>query len=90
MIARVDDSGSVRDELLDELVALTEDDSDPRLATVAEHLVRAIESITLATRTAPQDDEITQRGLKHAWLETRAIARSVRAVHLSARRRAAK
>lgn len=90
MIAVAGDSGSVRDELLDDLVALTEDDSDPRLATVAEHLVRALESITLATRTAPEDDEITRRGLKHAWLEVRAVARSVRAVHLSARKRAAK
>lgn len=77
-------------DLRAQLVALTERDDEPRLATVAEHLVRALESFDLAAREQPSDSTDLRRGLMHARLEALRVAQSVLACHEADRRRRAR
>lgn len=62
------------------LVRLTEQSTDHRRATLAEHLVRGLESFELAAREVREDDQIARAGLMQARLEAYRVARSIVAV----------
>lgn len=77
-------------DLREQLVQLTYRDDEPRVATCAEHLVRAIDSIDLATREQPTDSTDARRGLMRSRLHCLELAQEILAVLEAERRRAAK
>ena len=59
------------------LVRLTEQSTDHRRATLAEHLRARLESFRLAAREVREDDQIARAGLMQARLEAYRVARSI-------------